>query len=284
MPRVLSHELDAKAKEDADLWERCEVQDFEDDPRNRGCFRLTRKEAIELGLELDVSGDNDLNGPSNVSPTPARGYQSSSVRPRKRDQEHLDWRFRKDDELSLTADIDGGWRPTERAWYFHASAPVVLPRDYVLSSVVTIVEGVSGHWSRRSIAVDKASREAPEDCESVESVVPHFAPFESGSDPLHYVIEGSTCTFFVQLFSGDRELNTRLPWSLVESHWQFTVVEYGVFEVPVRLKGRSMSESRPFTIELRCTLQTPPRRQLQPEYEHDTPFPSAGLPSLGKRR
>jgi hypothetical protein len=48
--RALSHELDAKAKEDRDLWEQCEAQDFEDHPRNRGKFRLSRTDLAELAI------------------------------------------------------------------------------------------------------------------------------------------------------------------------------------------------------------------------------------------
>jgi len=52
----LSHELDAKAKEDRDLWEQCEAQDFEDHPRNRGKFRLSRTDLAELDWERTPRG------------------------------------------------------------------------------------------------------------------------------------------------------------------------------------------------------------------------------------
>ena len=132
VPRTISQQLDAKAKEDPSLWDMCEAQDFEDDPRNRGRFRLD----AELFPRPD---EGDPPPRLRVAPQPVPGYQSSSPRRRKRDQDHLNWSFRKDGELALTCDINGGWRPTERAWYFHASAPVPLPGDHVLNCVVTIV-------------------------------------------------------------------------------------------------------------------------------------------------
>ena len=273
VPRALSHELDAKAKQDPDLWERCEAQDFDDDPRNRGRVRLsgvsllTPAELAEAQMEI-----------------PVPGYQSPAGHRRKRDLEHLDGSFKKDRELVLTGDIDGGWRPTEQAWYFHASAPIQLPADYVLSCVATVVEDTSGHWHRRTVLNTQASREIGNECASIASAVPNFAKQEKTLGSIRYSLEDATCAFSIRLFNSISELNSDLPWRFLKDHWQFGFVEYGLYELPVRIYGHSSSESRPFTIELRCTLQRPPRPQRQAEYEYDTPFPSAGLPSLGKRR
>jgi hypothetical protein len=229
--RALSLELDGRAKEDADFWEQCQAQDFKDDPRNRGRMRLGKKEAIEFGL--GVSTDRPLIQAPNSSPTPVRGYQSVPGRRRKRDQTHLDSRLRDNGELVVSADIEGGWRPTERMWYFHASAPVVLPREHGLSCVVTISEDVSGYWARRSVPDDAVREEA---CDSVESVVPYFARCEKGTRPLRSELDGFACTFVIQLLDSDGQLNTRLPWRKVEGRWRFEAVEYGLYEQSFRLQ------------------------------------------------
>ena len=215
---------------------------------------------------------------------PVPGYQSPAGHRRKRDLEHLGWTFKKDGELVLTGDIEGGWRPTEQAWYFHASAPVELSVDHVLNCVATIVEDTSGDWHRRSVLNNQGSREVGDECASIASTVPNFAKVDKSVGPIRYSLEGATCTFSFRLLNSTTELNSDLPWSFLKDHWRFGLVEYGLYELPVRLYGHSASESRPFAIELRCTLQRPPRPQRQAEYEYDTPFPSAGLPSLGKRR
>ncbi len=270
--KALSHELDAKAKQDPDLWERCEAQDFEDDPRHRGMVRLPGVSIVDLELDSDEVQ------------RPAPGYQSTSGHRRKRDLEHLDWEFKKDGVLLLTGDIAGGWRPTEQAWYFHASAPVQLPVDYVLSCVATIVEDTSGRWHRRSVVTNQDSRDVGDECASIAQAVPSFATLDKVVGPIRYSLRDSACIFSVTLLNSTSGLNSDLPWSFQKDHWQFGFVEYGLYEVPVRLHGHLASESRPFSIELRCTLHRPPRPERQAEYEYDTPFPSAGLPSLGKRR
>jgi len=270
--RALSHELDAKAKQDPDLWERCEAQDFEDDPRNRGMVRLPGVSIVDLEWDSD-----ELQ-------RPATGYQSTPRHRRKRDRDHLDWEFKKDGLLVLTGDIAGGWRPVEQAWYFNASAPVQLPVGYVLSCVATIVEDTSGRWHRRHVVTNQGGRDVGDECASISQVVPSFEALDRVVGPIRYSLEDSACKFSFRLLNSTRELNSDLPWSFLKDHCQFGLVEYGLYELPVRLHGHPASESRPFTIELRCTLHRPPRPERQAEYEYDTPFPSAGLPSLGKRR
>ena len=68
VPRALSHELDSTAKKDPDLWELCEAQDFKDDPRNRGKFRMSRKELTGFSLVRALLGSS-----SDFIPQPVRG-------------------------------------------------------------------------------------------------------------------------------------------------------------------------------------------------------------------
>ena len=279
--RELSLQLDAKAKADPDFWEKCTDQDFDDDPKNRGKWRehLSKEESAELFPS--ATWDSQHSVPA--SPQPVPGYQSSSPRRRKRDSDHLKCDFKGDREVMLRCDIDGGWRPTQRAWYFNASAPIQLRWDHVLRATATIREDTSGQWNRRNSDVG-TWREPSDETANLDGTPPQFSHLDNIRGPIGYVLEGASCTFVLQLFDNARELNKDLPWNYDGKRWNFRFVDYGVYEIPIRSHGLSVSQSRAFKMDLHCVLRPPPRAKLQPEYEYDTPMPSAGLPSLGKRR
>jgi hypothetical protein len=134
-----------------------------------GRIRIGKKELLELGITLKEPD------PSPVI-VPRRGYQS---RHRRRDQDHLEGIISGHGDVVLTADIDGGWRQTERAWYFHASTDVSLPGAQVLNCVATVVEDTPGHWQRRlasakeSPAVNRLQWSGVHQC----YVTPHGQPY-----------------------------------------------------------------------------------------------------------
>jgi hypothetical protein len=271
VPRILAQRLDLSLKNDPELLKKCHAQDFEDDPRNRGWAFLD----IELFVERE-----DAQRDTSTCAIPGRG---SATRRRKIDQVHLVPAFtNRGQRLVLNCNIEEGWRPTQRTWCFRASAEVPLRGDHTLRASATLIEDDSGHRGRKFSLCDGA-REAVED--PIDGTPPEFAEREIVSGPVRCVLDGSTCIFHIILLDDEHELNKALPWTWDSDRkrWIFAFVDYSTYEVPIRSQAQPISQSRPFLIELRCTLRDPPRPELQPEYVNDPCGLPGGLPSLGKR-
>jgi len=135
-------------------------------------------------------------------------------------------------------------------------------------------------FSRRQVAAS-AETQPVDDGGALDSVAPEFPPMENVHEGIRRVLEGASCCFVIPLYSEDG-LNQALPWRAIEGRWGFSTTEYGVYDRPVRQPDRWVS--RPFEVSLKAVLQPPREPERGPEREFDTPLPSAGLPSLGKRR
>ena len=96
-------------------------------------------------------------------------------------------------------------------------------------------------------------------------------------------LSGTKASLTVDVLTSAAELNESLPWAQPDRHWQFEFSETGFSERLVKHPSQDVCVSRVFAVRFWVVLHEPPREPLPSEYEYDTPFPSAGLPSLGKR-
>jgi hypothetical protein len=103
-------------------------------------------------------------------------------------------------------------------------------------------------------------------------------------DSIEYVLQGSKCDFSLTLLTTEGELNADLPWFQEQEQWRFRFCAYSVYERPIKLTDHQACIARPFRLDLEAVLEVPPRIGVPDKYEYDTPFPSAGLPGLSKRR
>jgi len=269
VPVSVARELDAIAKSNSNLWDDCLLQDFNDNPKSRGRAFLLRREVEALGFRTT---------PSHTAPVP--GHQSSPPS-QPRQQNHLEWQF-KGNSVAMSVDLEGGWRATAQAWCFRSSADIGLQGDHRLHVTVTVLEDVRGQWYRR-ISTDCADAREADDSLEVDAIYPQFArTSKKYGASLRCMLENAAVTFEIALLDSSRELNLELPWVNDGRHWTFRWAEYGIYERVIRRDSRCTS--RPFKIEIGATLHEPPPSCVPTQYEYDTPFPSAGLPSLGKRR
>jgi hypothetical protein len=260
----VSHQLDSKARTDPAFWNRCRQRDFADDPRNRG-------------KTLWIPAHDRPQAP--ISRAAIVGHGSLKHRRRRR-EDFIKWSLKRG-EVTLTCDVGGGWRPTERSWCFRESAKILLPSDTALRVTIGIVEDTWGQ-SRRSFPSDSTDvRDAAD--EGFESTPPHFDRTETTVDGMVFVALDAVCSFEIPLLDEDGQVRGELlPWARGSDHWscRWTVPEF--WERPSRHQGVCMS--RPFRAEVEGVLRGPQRLPIGAQYERDTPFPSAGLPSLGKRK
>jgi hypothetical protein len=129
-----------------------------------------------------------------------------------------------------------------------------------------------------------AGRVLPVTESQLEAVPPAFPTLPVGGPGVAGTLDGSCCIYAIDLFVSDDtgSLNTALPWVEANGRWRFVVRDSGVYEVAVQTDGTVFS--RPFNIVLEGSLKPPKRDGPGDQYEYDLPFPSAGLPGLGKRR
>lgn len=262
----VSIELDRLARQDPVFWGECLTQDAKENPRNKG----------KIVRIVVTPGD------PNRAVMPA---QSSSAKKRHRivSRHGIDCHFSNRRNLVVKCDIEAGWRETLTSWRFGASDFVELADSWSLRSSVTIVEDTSVHWWRRNDAEPESVRSARV-ATDLNSMCPCFRAHNIENKFSRRTLDGSFCTFTVALLDDEMELNPALPWSEQGRIWQFVLAESGMYESPIRLSDSEACTSRPFRIELRGTLRPPRSPEAKAIYEYDTPMPSAGLPSLGKRR
>ena len=279
MPISLGRQLDAQAQLDSELWELCQQQDFDDNPRSRGV-------RIRPGSPLSDALLDEFGGPEarQVSRRPSLGHQSSGSRRARRHTTFVNDSWASDGVLTLTSDIEQGWRETKTTWCFRESTRVELPAEYSLRVTVEILEDRWGQWRRQCAPHALDTRQNPEGIESIDSLYPSFSPSEKQHGEVRIQLDGPTCIVTVSVLDKNRELNNQLPWQRVDAHWQFRWCDGGHYERPVRPQPEQVCTSRPFQFQLTAVLHDPPRPARDVEYEYDTPFASAGLPSLGKRR
>lgn len=266
-PAAVSHRLDVLARQDLELWSRCLAQDAHDSAGGRLLPAVPElRDLLLRGAGLEPVG--------HVSP----GRQSGKVSQRRKG-EALSWQVRGDD-LVFSCDLQTGWRQTKTAWRFGESIDLPLNADADLRCVVGIYENTWVRAFQRRYTT--ASGEwLGGDEHSLEMVGPHFGVHDLGRG-IRLTGWPGGCDLLVPVFRG-RELNPDLSWQCTGSRLQTSVVDY-LHETPV-LVSASSAVSRPFRFGFRATVVITKRTGLaQTVREFDTPLPSAGLPSLGKRR
>lgn len=271
VPLSLKRQLDDRAQLDAALWERCEQQDFDDKPRNQGS---------RIGADSPLHDFFQTDSPAPTSPRPQPGYQSRHTAPRRTGG--VDWRWSGNGRVvTLTSDIESGWRETDSAWCLRESAQVILPNDYSLRVTVEIMEDRSGRWRRRmgSVLNVREVHGEPIDC-----VHPTFESARAEQLNIALLLDRGVCEVGVTLLDERRELNRQLPWHRKDNHCTFRWFGGVHYECPLREVSAQHSISRPFQVQLSAVLHEPPAAPIEPVYERDTPFASAGLPTLGKKR
>lgn len=263
VPFAVGRRLDALAKQDLSVWNAVCAQDFHDDPKNKGHFLI---------CPIDESLDS----------TPRPGTTASPQRARRSRQTHsLDWAFDRNQVLILTCDVAAGWRRTERSWCVRSSARVELPRGFTLRATVALLEDTWEHPRRYSLAYARdqgGSMADPDECH------PEFEPVQLFDGPIVAVLEDRKCTCKIEIWNRARDFNGALPWRTKGRGWNFEVTVAGVYEKAIRYIADEQTISRPFRFTLSATLHPPKPDRASPTYEYDTPFPSAGLPSLGRKR
>ena len=271
----LSQRIDVSAKIDQTLWERCNDQDFADDPKNRSRGRVLAK---GLGISPD-----ELFGESETQPIQTRPAGGRIRRSRIGENVRVSFR-NKDRELVVHCDIEAGWRETGNGWVFQESDRVDFV-DQRLRISAKFAEHTLPQWYPRKITLDSPVAESRSlKGVAVDDTCPSFRPEEHIlAEDIRLLIDGSTGTFAIRLLDGDGKLNPALQWRPVRRHWRFKSSSV-VYETPIRMEDVQFYVSRPFSIEIEGVLRELPHPTLPPEYAEKTPFASGGLPSLGKRR
>ncbi len=261
---AVSIELDRLAKRDSEFWDRCREQDHRDDPRRKG----VRIRSI-------------FKQPDTVELTPV---PSSQTPKRRRQVTHhgLDYRFTYQRKLVLTCDIEAGWRETATGWRFAASNKVELPAGWVLHCSVTIAEDTY-NWERR-VTSDPDAVKAALITTDLVSPCPDFVKWEGADGVSTCCLDENECVFLVPLLDEDVDLNSELRWTRSGGVWAVCFADFVVYDRPRRVPDSGHCTSRPFRLKLDGTLHPPRPEAAKPTYVRDTPMPSAGLPSLGKRR
>jgi len=260
VPATLMTTLDKLARADPVLWKRCCEQDWSDAPPRRRRFGL----------------DSEFNLVHRVDP-PRRPSPTGGTRP---GPARLVHRFSEKRELVLSCEIQSTWRRTETAWRVGESTVIELPRGYALRVSLGISEVQWSQWQRKYYgdwnSFDERERQ-------VDKIVPEFAPGKAELGVVHYQIDGQYCEWRVPLLTPDGELNDAVAWRFRGRSWRFKYGDYR-YERPVAVGDKSRTIQRAFQAQLEGVLNPPARPTRAPIVEYDLPLPSAGLPSLGKRR
>lgn len=259
--------LDGEAQADRAFWHRCNQQDLDDNPKKRGGILLAPE-------------DFGLSEWPGQEARPKQGFQSQ-VRSRRSSSVDYAWK-RGRQTLELTADIEQGWRPTKRSWCFRGSTLTPLRRGHSLRLTVEIVEDT---WHSARLH----SRVFPSRCrelgsgDELDAMYPVFPLAEREAAAMRLRLEGVKLVTSLTVFDSDDDLNAKLPWECKGARWAFKYSESGFVESYIADRAHHVCIARPFAVRLSGALHGPPREPLAPTLEYDTPLPSAGLPSLGKR-
>ena len=272
-PLVLSRQIDVLARADSELWERCQQQDFEDNPKKRGVRIASLNAAKFRDLFTDLQQPKAPPKASPVGmfvPRTRRQKDSGLVR--------ATWRA---DVLEVRFDIEAGWRQTKQ-WCFRDSDHAELPANHKLRVTVEVIED---RWTgfRHQSTNSGHGRVAPIDSPSLEATFPVFSQAENRTGPsnIRLLLKHSLGQFVIKLFD-EGKMNAALPWHHDGRHCGF-YWECVEREEWVTMDGQSVSTARPFVFRLAAVLHPPPRAPLSPEYERSR-HASAGYPTLGKRR
>lgn len=130
-PLSVSRRIDLLARADSGLWERCQQQDFDDNPKNRG-VRVTSLNAAKYHDLL-----TDLQQPK--AQPKAVPVAMSVPRTRRQKGSGLVKATWCADDLEVRFDIEAGWRQTKQ-WCFRDSDHAELPANHKLRVTVEVIE------------------------------------------------------------------------------------------------------------------------------------------------
>lgn len=261
----LANKLDFQAQRDLALWGQCKRQDSLD-------------EAPEGRRVLTAGPDQIRWGRSGASRRRSLSRKGPHRSNRRND---LDFEFSSGD-LRVKCDLATQWRRTDRDWCVRTSGVVELPGGHSLRVTLALTEDTFGPWQRRYLACHTEPDAAADVAD--EPVHPEFEPTEGNHGWIRFSLAEAKCCVSIALLDASLELNPDLPWRVKDGPRRFRWAEHGLYARPARLMAGSAWVARPFQLEITAALSTPPHAQPAAQYEHDTPMPSAGLPSLGKRR
>ena len=161
----------------------------------------------------------------------------------------IDCSFPNDNNiLKVRADIGAGWHPWKWGYGFFGREDLDYVGDLRLRVDVRLVARPS-HLSHMA-------EEFPAEL---------FA--EDGSETLRYILEGSVLNIHVDL---SKELTTLQNSRKPGVYWEPSLIQ---FEAPIL-----------YSLQLLLVFSPPPGRRPGDIREWGFPFPSAGLPGLGRRR
>lgn len=200
----------------------------------------------------------------------------------------LDWKFRNEGcELRIRCDWTAGWRATRKSWLFCAWTLIDSPENQVLRVLVRLSRETWPRWAPFVKFFDSGEVAGPRvlsDNRVPDDLQPLLVPTDGGWNGVQYSLADSTCEFAVALLDSQRRFNQDLMWHHEGDRWKFGLHQHGLSERPLKLRGESLCVGRLFQLELVVALLPPLRHPAPTYFERDTPMPSAGLPSLGKRR
>lgn len=192
--------------------------------------------------------------------------------------------------IRLTADIASGWRATVASWRYSARQVIDLQRGgWVLGCTVEVVEdtrtfpkyenGSGWHQTEEGFEIDT---EWLNDTSS--AAIPSFPTVEDREREIAFCVRESTAIFEVPIFSDEEAgtLNPHLQWKRRNGLWRFGDTRGGTYARAQAIPENMVS--RAFSFTLTAVLHEPRREPIGPTREYDLPLPSAGLPSLGRRR
>ena len=260
-PKALSLRLDAEAQRRG-LWLPCLNQDEQDSPSGR------------ITSELSDVTDADQQ-PNPGPPTKGRGAPSQW---RNDGAYGLNLKFINGaKKLSIACDFERGWQDAGKAWLYNCSDRIDLPSDRVLRISVILSEEV---WQNRkwSGPGDGAAAAVPF---ATNPRYPEFDPFDFGSSGIQGRLNGKTCEIVIAVLADKERLNPDLTWDVGGA--TFEISQSDVYERALCWDHTGTTVARPFQLRLRGTIEPTKRPPIGPEYEHDTPMASAGLPGQGKR-
>jgi hypothetical protein len=262
VPKKLASVLDSRARADAALSDHCRRQDVDDAPAGRRSFTLNY--------------DGEMTEHAVPLPDRTRSVTPKRARP---GPDLLSVGFDREGQASVSCDIEPCWRRTEAAWRVGESTKVLLEGGYTLRFRVDVFEiqwsvwqrGYSGDWS--------SFRDRLAD---FDALIPQFSGVERQRSEATLRLHGRQCEWLLPLFTRGK-LNPGLPWRRRLGSWRLRYADR-VYEDRIVVSAPSCTLQRVFNVILLLVLKQEPNEPMDPVREWDLPLPSAGLPTLGKRR
>jgi hypothetical protein len=262
VPKKLASALDSRARVDAALWDHCRTQDVEDAPAGRRSFSLNH--------------DGEMTERAVPLPDRSRPVTAKRATP---GPDLLSVRFDREGRAVLSCDLEPCWRRTEAAWRVRESTKVPLDGGCTVRFGVEVFEIQWLHWQRRWSGNWSSLGER---LDEFDARIPQFAGPERQCREASLRLNGRQCEWLLPLFTRG-QLNRTLSWRHYQGSWQLRYAEQ-VYEERTVLEDLSCTLQRVFNVVLFLVLRQEPNAPIDPVREWDLPFPSAGLPTLGKRR